>query len=431
MPQSEPSLVRDSRSKHESLLFGGLVLFALSLALSKSANNILLGLVYLAVIYLLLRDRQFRLSVTMNIHQPLLVPLALYIGVALMGLLFTANITDGLGIIGKMTGLVLIYVVMSVLVNMVEDRDERMRRGESLVLAFLAGVFILDIIGVLTYFGIVAHRKYFLPLSALNVYHIWFANLNAVAVYAALAVLLFSRDKKDLRTRMFLFSFLPLGLASVLLSLSRTAWLGMVVTALILAFFVIKSRKWLVLALLALSAAGLGLYVFNPLIQSRINQIAADIYLFGSGQARTNVGERFLMWQSAFRMFLDNPLFGVGTGDYVATMNGYIASGQLPSFMAMFNQPHNIYLFSLATNGLPGLVVLLVIFYVCLKRGLSGMREAGGERFFAFLALATTVHYVFAGLTESMFNIQILRYTFAFIIGVCVRSSRKTGDRAA
>ena len=431
MPQSEPSLVRDSRSRHESLLFGGLVLFALSLALSKSANNILLGLVYLAVFYLMVRNRQFRQTVTNNIHQPLLVPLALYIGVALVGLLFTTNIADGLGIIGKMSGLALIYVMMSVLVSRVEDRGERMRQGERLVLAFLAGVFILDIIGVLTYFGIVAHRKYFLPLSALNVYHIWFANLNAVAVYAALAVLLFSRDKKELRTQIFLFSFLPLGLASVLLSLSRTAWLGMVVTALILAFLVINNRKWLVLALLALSAAGLSLYFFNPLIQSRINQIAADIYLFGSGQARTNVGERFLMWQSAFRMFLSNPFFGVGTGDYVATMNGYIASGQLPSFMAMFNQPHNIYLFALATNGLPGLAALLFIFFVSLRSSMRGIGEGNEERLFAFLALATIVHYMFAGLTESMFNIQILRYTFAFIIGVCVRSPGKTGGGAA
>src|SRR5512135_3668266 len=165
MPQPEPSLVRDNRSQHESLLFGGLVLFALSLALSKSAN----------------------------IRQPLLVPLALYIGVALVGLLFTTNMADGFGIIGKMAGFVLIYTMMSVLVSRVEDRDERILRGEQLVLAFLTGVFILDIIGVLTYFGIVAHRKYFLPLSALNVYHIWFANLNAVAVYAALAILLFSR----------------------------------------------------------------------------------------------------------------------------------------------------------------------------------------------------------------------------------------------
>ncbi len=425
MPQPEPSLVRDNRSQHESLLFGGLVLFALSLALSKSANNILLGLVYLAVFYLMLRDRQFRRSVTGNIRQPLLAPLALYIGVALVGLLFTTNMADGFGIIGKMAGLVLIYTMMSVLVNRVEDRDERIQRGEQLVLAFLAGVFILDIIGVLTYFGIVAHRKYFLPLSALNVYHIWFANLNAVAVYAALAMLLFSSHQKDSRTRFFVVSFLPLGLISVLLSLSRTAWLGMVVTALVLAFFVIKSKKWLVLALLALFAAGLGLYVFNPLIQSRINQIAADISLFGSGQARTNVGERFLMWQSAFRMFLANPLVGVGTGDYVATMNSYIASGQLPSFMAMFNQPHNIYLFALATNGLPGLAALTAIFYVCLKSGWRGMREGGGERLLAFLALATTVHYMVAGLTESLFNIQILRYTFAGIIGLSVRTRKR------
>jgi O-antigen ligase len=137
------------------------------------------------------------------------------------------------------------------------------------------------------------------------------------------------------------------------------------------------------------------------------------------------------MWQSAFRMFLASPFFGVGTGDYVATMNGYIASGQLPTFMAMFNQPHNIYLFALATNGLPGLAALLFMFFVSLRSSMRGIGEGNEERLFAFLALATIVHYMFAGLTESMFNIQILRYTFAFIIGVCVRSPGKRGGGAA
>ena len=420
---SETQSASENRPRFETVLYGALLLFGFSLALSKSATNIVLVLVYLSVFYLVAKYSLFRQSLIANVRQPLLVPLGLYLAVAVAGLLFTTNMTDGTGIVNKMTQFAFIYLMTSVLLSAIELPGEAGLRGEQLLFAFLAGMFILDIIGILTYFGVVAHRKHFLPLSALNVYHIWFANVNAVAVYTACAILLFSPEKKNVRSRIFLFLLLPLALISILLSLSRTAWLGMIITIIVLAFFVIRSKKLIFIAILGMLAAGLGLYLFSTVIQSRMNQIVADISLFASGQARTNVGERFVMWQSAFRMFLSNPLFGVGTGDYVLTMRSYIDAGEVPSFMLMFNQPHNIYLFAMATNGLFGLTALLFIFYVCLKNGAAGIRAAAGnrQRMFSFLALATAVHYMTAGLTESMFNIQILRYTFAFVMGICVR----------
>jgi O-antigen ligase len=122
-------------------------------------------------------------------------------------------------------------------------------------------------------------------------------------------------------------------------------------------------------------------------------------------------------------MFLSNPLFGVGTGDYVLTMNRWMASGDLPPYLAEFNQPHNLYLFALATNGLLGLSALLYLFYRGLKFALLLVKQEGERRVFAFVALATIVHFMIAGMTDSFFNIQILRYTFAFVMGVCVRAS--------
>ncbi len=132
---------------------------------------------------------------------------------------------------------------------------------------------------------------------------------------------------------------------------------------------------------------------------------------------------RFLMWKAAIMMFLSNPLVGVGTGGYVPTMASYIASGQFPEFLNQFNQPHNMYLFALATNGLLGLASLLYLFYRILILSLPVIRRGQGDRLFAFLATATAVHYLIAGLTDSFFNIQILRYTFVFIMGVCIRNS--------
>ena len=134
------------------------------------------------------------------------------------------------------------------------------------------------------------------------------------------------------------------------------------------------------------------------------------------------MGWRFLMWKASLTMFLSNPLFGIGTGDYVVTMHRYIESGAYPSSLLQFNQPHNMYLFALATNGLLGLAVLLYLFFRIFTSTLSSGNTSAGRKQLSFLAIAVTVHYIVAGMTDSLFNIFILRFSFAFVMGICIRA---------
>lgn len=415
--------------KEHVVIIGGLLLFSLSLALSKSAANIFLGLLLLYVIALAFYRREFRTALVKNGSQPLLLPLALFLSVAGVGLLFTENMRDGVGIVNKLFGLFLVYIMVSVLLDLIEPKKEESSVAERLLLAFLAGIFVLDVIAVPSYLGIARDTQITRSLTPLlNLHHIWFANLNAVGMYAAAGLLLFSHRPSGIRKKAFLVSFVILDAASVLLSASRSAWLGMLITAIVLAYLCVKKKKTYFILFAAVLGAVILLYLFNGIVHMRVNRVFSDISLFLSGQASTDVGERFLMWQAAFRMFLSNPLFGVGTGDYVSTMNSFIASGEFPAYLAQFNQPHNMYLFALATNGLVGLLALLYIFYRGLRFALPALKSDGNEKLFAFLAAATGVHYMVAGMTDSFFNIQILRYTFGFVMGVCVRNSLKTED---
>ena len=411
------------------ILNGGLLLFSLSLALSKSATNVLMALIYLAVLFLVARYQPFRSTVMRYARQPLLLPLALFLSVAVIGLLFTENMRDGVGIVNKFFGLLLVYVMVSVLLDWLETAKGESSVAERLLLAFLVGIFVLDVIAVPSYLGIAGDNQIARSITPLlNIHHIWFANLNAVGMYAAAGILLFPHRQAGLRKKAFLVSFVILDGASVLLSASRSAWLGMLITVIVLAYLCVKKKKTYYILLAAVIGGAVLLYLFNGIVHMRVNRVSGDISLFLAGQASTDVGERFLMWKAAFRMFLSNPLFGVGTGDYVSTMNGYMASGEFPTYLAEFNQPHNMYLFALATNGIMGLAALLYVFYRCLRFSAPLLRSGGGERLFAFLATATTVHYMVAGMTDSFFNIQILRYAFGFVMGVCVRNSTKTGD---
>ena len=403
-----------------------LLLFALFLPLSKSAVTVLVGIAALYLFSLAIAKGAYRAELKHFLDQPLLVPVLLPVGVAIAGLSLTEHLSDGLGIVNKLATLPLAYLVIAVLVDAADSGPSGSRTAETALLVFIAGVLLLDGIAALTYLGIIGQRKFTLPVYPMNVHHIWFSNLNAVGLYAALSFLFFGMVKSNRALRIFLAVFLVFAVFSILFSLSRTAWFGLFAAGIVLSYLLARTKRWFLLALATMIAGCLLAYQFSAIVQSRVNSIFSDIALYTRGETFSNVGDRFVMWKAAFSMFLSNPLMGVGTGDYMATMREYVAAGTVPERILGFNQPHNMYLFALATNGLLGLAALLFLFSRVLALSLPLREAQPGQKQFRFLAVAVAVHYLVAGLTDSLFNIFLLRYTFAFIMGICVRESVKS-----
>ena len=364
--------------RHGNVLMGGLMLFSLSLALSKSASNVFIAFVCFATILFAAHYTSFRKIIISHAVQPLLLPLFLYFGIALVGVLFTAKMNDGLGFVDKTFGLLLVYVLVAMLLDSIEDRQTSNRKADELLFLFLVGIFVLNVVGMMTYLGAFGHKKYSLPLAPLNVHHIWFSNLNALGLYIGTAFLLFHSKARSSGARFFLVSSLLLGVFCILLSTSRTAWFGIMLTALIMTFLVMKNRKFLFIILTAASIFCILLYMYNPVVHERVNTIVSDISHYQAGNPDTSIGRRLLMWKASFSMFLSNPLVGVGTGDYVASIADYVKKGSLPGYMMEYNQPHNIYFYALAINGIPGLAALLYVFYRSLK--LLGRNAKIGKR---------------------------------------------------
>jgi len=403
-------------------LYWGLLLFSFSLSLSKSMSTVSLLLVCLAAVFLSVSSREFRAGLALNRKQPLTLSLALMIFVAVVGLLFTQNLSDGIRIVHKLSDILLIYLAVSVLLQATGDHEEVSGNAERLLLSFVLGLAVLDVIGLMTFVGLIGGKKFVLPLAPLHVHHIWFANINAIGIYVAFSFLLFPPKSTSRRMRNMLILFVLVGAVCILLSTSRTAWLGMLASVLALLFILIKNRKILFITVAALVAACVLIYASNAIVHERINQISSELRQLSSS-ADTSIGNRFLMWKAAYSMFLSNPLFGVGTGDFVPVLREYIRTGVYPTFLLEYNQPHNMYLFALATNGLIGLAALVFLFYKVLSGSGRMLKGRGEFRFYGFLALAVTVHFMVAGMTDSLFNIQILRYAYAFIIGICMRQS--------
>ncbi len=418
--------------RFDKALISGLLLFGLTLPFSKSASNVLLFLIYPAAIAGMIRYADFRQAIRANVKQPLTPAFLLFFAVSLAGVFYTKEFMDGYHTASKFFSMLAIYVMASTLMQAVLDDEQRHQQAEKILLAFMAGLTFLNVVGILTFFGIIGHKKYVLPLSPMNVHHIWFSNISALGIYAAAAFLLFSPRGKSSKGRAFLIAFILLTTLCILLSLSRTAWVGIMLTSAIMGFLSIKKKKIVVISIAAAAVLCVAAYAYIPIVHDRIGMIGSDLSRLSAGEATlptgepTSLGARFLMWKAAFTMFLSNPLFGVGTGDYMTTMVAYVEAGLASKALLEFNQPHNLYLFTMATNGLLGLAALLYLFYRALQFEKPFLEGSEKERLLAFVAVAATIHFMIAGLTDSFFNIQILRYAFAFILGISVRSPSRT-----
>jgi O-antigen ligase len=410
-----------NQSRHYRALLIGLSIFAFILPLSKSAGSAMMGLIYFYLFVMMARDKSFRSSVARNVNQPLTVPVGIYIFIALLDLFFTSQLSDGINIVKQIINLPLIYLMLSVSIDGEHGDPVRLKDAEQIFLSFLAGIFVLDLIALFTYLGFIGNARHVLPVHPMDMHHIWFGNLNAIGVYTAVFLLLFPHSRRQLPVSVLLWCLIGLAAISILLSTSRTAWLGMIFTFLVLLFFLIKNKKLFVVAGILVITACVAAYFFSDIIHQRIGKIWDDISLFSAGTTETSVGARFLMWKGALTMFLSHPFLGVGTGDYKMGLSELVASGALPPFVSHFNQPHNMYLFTLATNGLIGFFALLFIFYRIFRYAAGLIRLHQEVRLFGFLSMAATVHFMTAGLTESVLNVHVLLCTFAFIAGLCVR----------
>ncbi len=398
--------MRGILSRDREIISIGLVLFGLSLPLSKSINTILMVLLYLYLFFFLYRRR-----VSFTLKHPLFWPVLFFVVPFFVGIFISEDTVEALKGIKRISNLLFIYLLLA---NTIEMNNHRM--AKKALFSLVIGLAILDMIGIAQY--LTGARAGQLPIRPLGMHHIWFGNLNAVGLYVILSF--FWWDRQGL-SRLSLI-LLPLVLGAIVLSFSRTAWLGGILSLLVFFYIVLPKKRYYLIGVCLFVGIILGTYYLNNIVHERVNMAYIDIVKFFSGDPNTSIGSRLLMWKASLRMFLENPLFGVGTGDYMVVLTQYVKRGEMPEFILRFNHPHSIYMNALATNGLLGLTGMIYLFYRAIGMATALLKDRNPLGLLAFI---TTVHYLTAGLTEALFNVHILICLYAFVLGVCIRRKIK------
>ena len=223
--------------------------------------------------------------------------------------------------------------------------------------------------------------------------------------------------KQDRKTLFVTIMFFLIGFTGLLLNGTRGAWLALAVSLPLVAVLYDHSIKKILF--LVIFAVGTSLVFFNsPQLQNRAESITSTTM-----QSNT---ERLLMWESAYEMFKDHPVFGVGIGQYASK---YLNEYKSPEAKEKQNHCHNNFLQMLAENGVAGFIGFCLLFGYIL---LSSLKNA----FFKcspyyVLIFGSSLALLLQGFTEYNFgNSAVIKYYWA-TLGCLLVLAHQTENKAS
>lgn len=200
--------------------------------------------------------------------------------------------------------------------------------------------------------------------------HCTYTPMLALAAYLALA-LAFHHPNMSRKWRGLLVLFVAFVVLDLFLTKGVTGYASFFALMALFVLLTLKSFwKSVLLGTLALSVALALAWSFSPFFKDRVVQNMTEARLFfdeplGDG---TSIGPRLLLWKNTGEIIKENSVLGVGAGGL---------SDELAQRMTVYEKrirrlrtPHSGYLSAWAEGGIPGLVLIVLIFASQLWFGL-------------------------------------------------------------
>lgn len=193
-------------------------------------------------------------------------------------------------------------------------------------------------------------------------------DLALIPILLPLVFILLAVSRRQAMMTRLMWLILTLAITTVLVSQSRAALIGVVVA--IVTWAVVMGRARLLLLILALLAAGLTLAWLIDLGAFR-SRLASLLTLHQEG--------RIGIWLTAWHMFLDFPIGGLGAHTFGEFYTCYLTEIALPSWyvpeVGFIPWAHNIYLEMLCERGLLGFSAFFILITCLVHRLLTSLRR--------------------------------------------------------
>ncbi|NWN92712.1 O-antigen ligase family protein [Marinobacter adhaerens] len=240
----------------------------------------------------------------------------------------------------------------------------------------------------------------------------------------ALIIFILCCGASALQTRRHWFIISVVGGAGSLLAFiqagSRGGVMALVLALLVIGFWFSISRNrirhFTITLVLVMLAAGLSIN-FIPPLSDRYDATIQEVSKINNGQMYNSVGMRFMMWDASLEVAAHSPFIGSGFSAYRTEIFDRIEKDELKPIMSEFSsEPHNQFLYQLASHGLIGvflflLLVTVPLFYLASEKTVS-------DRASKILALTLSIiflSFLFFGLTITLFDQRRVLQSFGLL----------------
>ncbi len=324
-----------------------LIAFGFILPISVALTNILAMLIVL----LWLTKGNYQEDWQQVKRNPVVLAILGFVALHVIGLLWTADLQNGLYVLKKESILLLLPIFMLYI---------KRKHIKHYVNAFLIAMLISVILSFAIWLKIIppfldawtgcpnpfmGHISYtpFLTISIYIVlYRVCFDNTyswKSKAIYAAFAIIM------------------SIGLFTTIGRAGQVMYFAMI-GILIFQYFHKQSFMALAISLMSIAILFSLFYGLSTTFQSRVNEAVRDIKNYENNK-NTNVGLRLAFTVNSFEIIKNNPFIGVGTGDFNVEYER-VNARNTPDLPATSN-PHNMYVLELVQFGILGLFSLLSI----------------------------------------------------------------------
>ena len=389
----------------------GVYIYTLSLFISKSGISIGLGFLILAFLLYLWDKRRISLTVEEKYILAILILLPIF---SLLSVGGSYSFQRALEKLYRYIGLFFIPLFL--------QKDKIVERvlslfSLSIVISFINGIFFYK--KLKWNFN---ERLISFSSNPLDEAHIMAMGSMLVLV----AIVYYVKEKKWLYTLFYSLTFI-LSLIALVLTQGRGAWIGFAAALFVVLFFLFKSKKNFVAAMLAISLLGYGAINSKVLENNRYIKRIVSI----TNADATSPKIRIFLWESSIDMFKNNLPFGVGRDnagkfalEYMEKnkkydeMKGKWDKRHLKDIAGSGNL-HSMYFTSLAEEGIlffPFIGMFLFILYRQARYCIG--RERDMNYYIVVGTIGMLVAFLVGGLTENVWREIWKSNMLVFIIGL-------------
>ena len=332
------------------------------------------------------------------INNKLILASIVFFCIHLVGLLWTEDLAWGLHIVHKMWYFIGLFPILYTIVR--KDYISKY------IFAFILAISITEVFSYLVWFELI---KPFKNATVINptpfMSHISYNPILAFAIYFVLHEIFF--NKKITNLVFVLYTFFAISMSiNMFITGGRAGQIMYFAMLAIIIFQFFDTHKIKALFLISVLIPGIFFtaYTTSDLFQQRVDTAVKNT-IFYSDNKSTSVGQRITFALNSWEVIKENPIIGVGTGDFPIEYKkiNKINTPGLPNT----TNPHNMYTLVAVELGALGIISMLSIFYYQIKLSFNSsnkfIRDFGITLPLLFLVIMWSDSYLMGHYTTLIF----------------------------